>query len=51
MNRQYVSTKFKSSKAKLDVTVESNSKPATQCLKLYDIRGKPNHLPLTKVYL
>ena len=24
------------------VAVESNSKPATQCLKLYDVRGKPH---------
>ena len=38
-------------KLKWTVTVESNSKPATQFLKLYDVRGKPHPFPLTKEYL
>ena len=38
-------------KLKWTVAVESNSKPATQCLKLYDVRGKPHPFPLTKEYL
>ena len=38
-------------KLKLTVAVESNSKPATQSLKLYDVRGTPHPFPLTKEYL
>ena len=49
VSRQAEIVDFESSKAKLDF--ESNSKPATQCLKLYDVRGKPNPFPLTKEYL
>ena len=33
------------------VTVESNSKPTAQPSKLFDVRGKPHPLPLTKEYL
>ena len=32
------------------VAVENNSKPATQCLKLYGVRDKPHAFPLTKEY-
>ena len=32
------------------VAVECNSKPATQCLKLYSVRYKPHAFPLTKEY-
>ena len=33
------------------VVVESNSKPATQPMKLFDVRSTPHPFPLTKEYL